>query len=117
MNPKLHKAKAAAIMASIIPSVLLTVNSNIGEHYLLCLATLCSIWAVSVMATILEILTANTLQETQKLKTQQNNQNTHRKTPYSQFLLHHFNYIRYKAFTSKNTTEYIFYRQLGDMLF
>jgi hypothetical protein len=117
MNPKLHKAKAAATIASIIPSVLLTVNSNIAEHYLLCLVTICSIWAVSVLATILEILTANTLQETEKLKARQNRQKTHRKTTPSQFLLHHFNYIRYKAFTSKNTTEYIFYRQLGDMLF
>ena len=117
MNPKLHKAKAAAIMASIIPSGLLTVNSNIDEHYLLCLATLCSIWAVSAMATILEILTANTLQETQKLKTRQNKQNTHRKTQYPQFVFHHYNYLRYKAFTSKNTTEYLFYRRLGDMLF
>lgn len=117
MNPKLHKAKAAAIMASIIPSVLLTVNSNIAEHFLLCLVTLCSIWAVSVLATILEILTANTLQETQKLKTRQNNQKTHSKTIPPQFVFLHYNYIRYKAFTSKNATEYRFYRRLGDMLF
>lgn len=117
MNPKLHKAKAAAIIASIIPAVLLTVNSNIAEHFLLCLATIYSISALTAISSTLEILTANTLQETQKLKTRQNKQNTHRKTQYPQFVFNHYNYIRYKAFTSKNTTEYIFYRRLGDMLF
>lgn len=117
MNPKPHKAKAAAIMASIIPSVLLTINSNISEHFLLCLATIYLISALTVISSTLEILTANTLQETQKLKTQQNNQQTHCKTPPPQFLFLHYNYIRYKASTSKNTTEYLFYRRLGDMLF
>jgi hypothetical protein len=117
MNPKPHKAKAAAIIASIIPSVLLTINSNIAEHFLLCLATICSISALTVISSTLEILTANTLQETQKLKTQQNKQKTHCKTPPPQFLFLHYNYIRYKASTSKNTTEYLFYRRLGDMLF
>lgn len=117
MNPKLHKAKAAAIMASIIPSVLLTANSIVAEDFLLCLNTIYSISALTVISSTLEILTANILQETQKLKTQQNNQKTHRKTIPPQFFFHHYNYIRYKAFLSKNATEYRFYRRLGDMLF
>lgn len=115
MNPKLHKAKAAATMTAFVPAFTMA-NLSINNFTYLLLADLL-IAVVTIISANYECETADILQETEQLKKQQNRQKTHRETPSSQFVFHHYNYIRYKASTSKNTTEYIFYRRLGDMLF
>jgi hypothetical protein len=113
MNPKFHKAKAAAIMTAFVPAFTMA-NLSINNFTYLLLADLLIV-VCTLISCIYECETADILQETEQLKKQK--PKIHHETPYSQFLLHHYNYIRYKAFSSKNTTEYMFYRQLGDMLF